>query len=315
MGSTMAILHLHRRGLFLLERARVHLDEGRVVYSAAEGEEGRILRSWNVPSLNTSALLLGQGTSLTQPAARRLQEDGVSVAFVGSDGTPFLMASQDYRPGDRLQTWIARWPSLAWRLRASKCIQAHRRRAVLACWEAYRKEGVGRFRADPRDACEEFEERTEKAISIVQLMGIEGAFIKTLYKVAARATDATWANRAPGESSDRANRFLDHGNYLAYGLASAVLWAYGIPTSLPVTHGATRAGGLVFDIADAVKDAVVLPTAFQCAADPDCTDQGFRDRVTERLHGATCLDGNGTLGHLFRIVDELLAIPAESPPL
>lgn len=308
----MTILHLHRRGLFLLERARVHLDEGRVVYSAAaDGDEGRALRSWNVPSLNTSALLLGQGTSLTQPAVRRLQEDGVSVAFVGSNGTPFLMASQDYRPGDRLQAWIARWPSVEWRLRASKRLQAHRRRAVLACWGAYRKEEAGRFRADPRDDCEEFEERSEKATCVVQLMGVEGAFMKSLYKRAARAVGTTWVSRASGEGTDRANRFLDHGNYLAYGLASAVLWAYGIPTSLPVTHGATRAGGLVFDIPDAVKDAIVLPTAFQCTADPDCTDQEFRDRVTERLHGATCLDGNGTLGHLFRVVDDMLAIPAE----
>src|SRR3954468_6676314 len=65
---------------------------GRVVYSAGDGEQAGVLRSWNIPSLNTSALLRGQGTSLTQPAARRLQVDGVSVAFVGSNGTPLLMA-------------------------------------------------------------------------------------------------------------------------------------------------------------------------------------------------------------------------------
>ncbi|MFD1682348.1 subtype I-F CRISPR-associated endonuclease Cas1, partial [Pseudomonas rhodesiae] len=59
---------------------------------------------------------------------------------------------------------------------------------------------------------------------------------------------------------------LSTGNYLAYGLAASSLWLLGIPHSLPVVHGRTRRGGLVFDLADVVKDACVMPTAFRSAA-------------------------------------------------
>jgi CRISPR-associated protein Cas1 len=52
---------------------------------------------------------------------------------------------------------------------------------------------------------------------------------------------------------------LNHGNYLAYGLAATTLWVLGISHSFAVMHGKTRRGALVFDVADLIKDAVVLP--------------------------------------------------------
>ena len=40
-------------------------------------------------------------------------------------------------------------------------------------------------------------------------------------------------------------------------------------------HGKTRRGALVFDIADIIKDAIVLPLAFICAQD-NTSEQEFR---------------------------------------
>ena len=60
-------------------------------------------------------------------------------------------------------------------------------------------------------------------------------------------------------------RFLNHGNYLAYGLAATTLWVLGIPHGFAVMHGKTRRGALVFDVADLIKDSVILPWAFICA--------------------------------------------------
>jgi hypothetical protein len=57
----------------------------------------------------------------------------------------------------------------------------------------------------------------------------------------------------------------DHGNYLAYGLGATATWVLGLPHGLAVLHGKTRRGGLVFDVADLVKDALVLPQAFLSA--------------------------------------------------
>jgi len=86
-----------------------------------------------------------------------------------------------------------------------------------------------------------------------------------------------------------ANQFLDHGNYLAYGLGATATWVLGLPHGLAVLHGKTRRGALVFDVADLVKDAVVLPQAFISAAQGD-DDSEFRRQCIDRLRKAAALD-------------------------
>jgi CRISPR-associated protein Cas1 len=71
---------------------------------------------------------------------------------------------------------------------------------------------------------------------------------------------------------DTINAMLDHGNYIAYGYAAVALHGMGISFALPLLHGKTRRGGLVFDVADAVKDAIVMPLAFEAGS------QGIKDR-------------------------------------
>ena len=54
-------------------------------------------------------------------------------------------------------------------------------------------------------------------------------------------------------------------------------------------HGKTRRGGLVFDVADLVKDAVILPQAFLSALNGD-DEQAFRRACIENLTRAEALD-------------------------
>ncbi|MFQ2544243.1 type I-F CRISPR-associated endonuclease Cas1f [Aeromonas caviae] len=93
----------------------------------------------------------------------------------------------------------------------------------------------------------------------------------------------------PGRFSgiDMANRFLDHGNYLAYGIAATACWVIGLPHGLSVLHGKTRRGGLVFDVADLIKDALILPQAFIAAMAGE-EEQAFRQRIISSFnqHGA-----------------------------
>ena len=63
----------------------------------------------------------------------------------------------------------------------------------------------------------------------------------------------------------------------------------GLPPALAVLHGKTRRGGLVFDAADLVKDAIVLPQAFISAARGD-TEQEFRQACIEQLTRKEALD-------------------------
>ena len=63
----------------------------------------------------------------------------------------------------------------------------------------------------------------------------------------------------------------------------------GLPHGLAVLHGKTRRGGLVFDIADLVKDALILPQAFLSAMRGD-DEQAFREACISSLVRAEALD-------------------------
>ena len=95
--------------------------------------------------------------------------------------------------------------------------------------------------------------------------------------------------RIDASGGDPANRFLDHGNYLAYGLGATATWVLGLPHGLAILHGKTRRGGLVFDVADLVKDAHILPQAFLSAMRGD-GEQEFRRACIEVLTRSEALD-------------------------
>lgn len=122
------------------------------------------------------------------------------------------------------------------------------------------------------------------------LLTEEARLTKRLFKLAAEATQyGDFVRAKRGGGSDPANRFLDHGNYLAYGLAATATWVLGLPHGLAVLHGKTRRGGLVFDVADLVKDGLILPQAFISAIRGD-DEQAFRQACIENLTRSEALD-------------------------
>jgi len=63
------ILHSKRANLYYLEYCRVLVNGGRVEYVTDAGKRSLY---WNIPIANTTTLLLGTGTSITQAAMREL---------------------------------------------------------------------------------------------------------------------------------------------------------------------------------------------------------------------------------------------------
>ncbi len=70
---------------------------------------------------------------------------------------------------------------------------------------------------------------------------------------------------------------------------SNAVWVIGLPHGMAVMHGKTRRGGLVFDVADIIKDAVVLPQAFIAAMAGE-DEQEFRQRCISHFQQADALD-------------------------
>ena len=297
------IQHSKRANLYYLEHCRVLVNGGRVEYVT---DQGKRQLYWNIPIANTTSVLLGTGTSITQAAMRELAKAGVLVGFCGGGGTPLFSANEvdveiawfapqsEYRPTEYLQAWVRFWFDDAARLHAAKAMQTARLERIGHFWT--------RGGALPREAGFEVDggelarlltasrEAIAQAPDTMNLLTEEARLTKQLFRLVAQATkygDFTRAKR--GSGSDPANRFLDHGNYLAYGLGATATWVLGLPHGLAVLHGKTRRGGLVFDVADLVKDALILPQAFISAMRGD-EEQQFRQACIEHLTRGEALD-------------------------
>ncbi|MDQ6969172.1 MAG: type I-F CRISPR-associated endonuclease Cas1f, partial [Mariprofundus sp.] len=123
-----AILHSKRANIFYLEKCRVMQKDGRVLYLT---EEKKDKQYWNIPIANTTCLLLGTGTSITQAAMRMLASAGVLVGFSGGGATPLIAANEiewlspqsEYRPTEYVQGWMSWWFDDEQRLKVAKQFQ------------------------------------------------------------------------------------------------------------------------------------------------------------------------------------------------
>lgn len=86
-----SILHSKRANIYLLEHCRVMQKDGRVLYLT---EKSKTESYFNIPICNTTVILLGDGTSITQAAARMLAQAGVLFGFCGGGGTPAIRWKQ-----------------------------------------------------------------------------------------------------------------------------------------------------------------------------------------------------------------------------
>ncbi|SMC17815.1 CRISP-associated protein Cas1 [Andreprevotia lacus DSM 23236] len=296
------ILHSKRANLYYLEHCRLLVNGGRVEYVTEQGSESLY---WNIPIANTTSILLGTGTSITQAAMRELAKAGVLVGFCGGGGSPlfattevepavsWLTSQSEYRPTEYLQQWVSFWFDDQQRLNAAIRFQHIRIATIRKRWLDARMRRDQAFEVNAQQLeqiLDQFASRLGQCGNSNDVLALEASMTKALYKLVAHTVGFGDFTRAKnGSGIDQANRFLDHGNYLAYGLAATACWVLGLPHGLAVLHGKTRRGGLVFDVADLIKDAVVLPYAFIAAMAGD-EEQDYRNRVINALQKADALD-------------------------
>jgi len=291
-----AILHSKRANIYYLEKCRVMVKGGRVLYLTEERVEKQY---WNIPIANTTVVLLGTGTSITQAAMKMLASAGVLVGFSGGGGTPLIAANEvewllpqsEYRPTEYVQGWMSFWFDEEKRLKVAKRFQQLRIEYLQTIWSNDRDlncEGFYGNDAETEQALSNFLAKIEQSTRVNDLLLTEAQLTKTLYKIAATRTKQKDFVRDFVRVDD-ANVFLNHGNYLAYGLAATTLWVLGIPHGFAVMHGKTRRGALVFDVADLIKDTLILPWAFICAKE-QATEQEFRQQCLQNFAKHKALD-------------------------
>lgn len=300
MRQTFETVMLSKRAcVYYLEKARVFQRDENVVYSQV-GKSGALEFIFNIPDVNTSLLLLGKGCSITDAAARMLGTSNVMIGFCGTGGTPlhvasdfvFLSSQSEYRPTEYMQKWARNWFDNQARLECAKELLRMRVGLVQTKWIANqflleRQIGLN------QQTIASFSDEIESARSHEQLLLAEARWSKSLYSVLAKGCKLEFSRQEgqglSSSKSERVNSFLDHGNYLAYGLAAVTLHGLGISFAFALLHGKTRRGGAVFDIADLIKDSLVMPYCFE-AGQAKLRDQEFRQGMIERLHLNQCLD-------------------------
>lgn len=221
------ILHSKRANLYYLEHCKVVVNGGRVEYVT---ERDNASLYWNIPIANTTCLLLGSGTSVTQAAMRELAKAGVMVGFCGGGGTPlfsvkesevacsFFSPQSEYRATKYLQQWCHFWFDDTRRLAAAKQLPLTRLKFILThlpqyCWS------VDKITTRLNDLITAFSSQFEAAKDSQALLAAEGRFSQQLYRLANQLTlqdnkfKRTHGTR--GVILDPDNQFLDHGNYLA----------------------------------------------------------------------------------------------------
>ena len=130
-SNLKVILHSKRANLYYLEKCRVMQKDGRVLYLTEGKKENQY---WNIPIANTTVILLGTGTSITQAAMRMLVSAGVMVGFCGAGATPlfagteveWLSPQSEYRPTEYVQGWLSFWFDEEKRLSVAKDFQKKR---------------------------------------------------------------------------------------------------------------------------------------------------------------------------------------------
>ena len=290
------ILHSKRANIYYLSKCRVMQKDGRILY-LTEGKRQNLY--WNVPIANTTVILLGTGTSITQAAVRLLASAGVMIGFCGGGATPlfagaeieWLSPQSEYRPTEYVQGWLSFWFQEEKRLLVAKDFQESRCDFIESVWKHDRElQRYGFFADDDdvADALQTFRNGIKQAGNVTSLLVSEAKFTKAIYRYAAEHTEQSGFVRQH-DADDKANSFLNHGNYLAYGLGAVTLWVLGIPHGFAVMHGKTRRGALVFDVADLIKDAIVLPWAFISAMDEQ-DEQAFRQLCIQKFTEHHVLD-------------------------
>lgn len=233
----------------------LYLTDAKIVQDATgvvalSEENGKAVRT-SIPVASIAALLLGHGTSITQPALVTISKHGACIEWVGAD------ASRTHGWSYSL-TSSARWAEA----QAMLWADPSERRAVAV--EMYRQ------RFGPASATDDR--------SISQLRGLEGQRMKALYRTLSEQHGIAFKRSYKQEdffASDPVNQALSSANAALYGVAMAAVVALGCHPALGFIH-AGNISSFVFDIADLYKADVSIPAAFEAASQPNPSRAALR---------------------------------------
>ena len=248
-----------RMTFLYLEQCQLNREDGAILIRDARGTSA-------VPAAGISVLLLGPGTNVTHRAMELIGDTGVSIVWVGEHGVRYYAGGRPLTHRSRLL------------LRQAELVSNQRKHLAVA-----RKMYEMRFPGED-----------VSAMTMQQLRGKEGSRVRKIYRQAAERWNIPWNGREfdPDnyQGGSKVNQALSAGNACLYGLALAVIAALGCSPGLGFVH-VGHESSFAYDIADLYKAELVIPLAFETAAqDPEDIGSLMRRRVRDAMAAGKLLE-------------------------
>lgn len=235
--ETARVPHADRHGLLWLERGELCVIDGCLHFLV--GKESLSPYVDQIPHQSVSMILLGPGSTVTHDALRLLARHGTLLAAVGADGVrcytaPPLLPDQS----DIARRQAELWGNPRRRISVARRMYALRLGEVLPHRE------------------------------IETLRGIEGARVKTLYRLTAERYGVPWNgrhyDRANADATDVPNQAINHAATAVQAAAAIAVQALAAIPQLGFIHE-DSGQSFVLDIADLYRDSITLSVAFAAA--------------------------------------------------
>lgn len=248
-----------RMTFLYLEHCKLNREDSAIV---VHDERGSVF----VPAAAISILLLGPGTDITHRAMELIGDMGVTTIWVGENGVRYYAGG---RPLTHRASLLIRQAELVTNQRSHL--------EVVRAMYAMR-----------------FPNENVSGLTMQQLRGREGARVRNAYQSAAKKYGIEWNGRDYDpehfESGTPVNQALTAGNVCLYGLAHAVIFALGCSPGLGFVH-VGHENSFVYDIADLYKAEIVIPLAFEVAAEePEDLPSEMRRRTRDAMFKANLLE-------------------------
>lgn len=251
--ETARVPHADRHGLLWLERGELCVVNGCLHFMRGKGS--LTPAADQIPHQTVSMILLGPGSSVTHDALRLLARHGTLLAAVGQDGVrtytapPLLPDRSDVA---RRQAEL--WGSERRRISVARHMYALRLGEVLP----------------HRD--------------LDTLRGIEGARVKTMYRLTAEKYGIEWRgrryDRQHPDATDLPNQAINHAATAVQGAATIAVQSLAAIPQLGFIHE-DSGQAFVLDIADLYRDSVTLSIAFSAVKKSETSDESI-DRLVRR---------------------------------
>jgi len=261
--QTARVPHADRHGLLWLDRGRLAVEDGTLVFTTA-GHDALEAGAYDIPLQQVSNVLLGPGSVVSHDALRILARQQTGLLAVGASGVRLYAASMSFGPdrAARARRHAELWADEDRRIDTARAMYALRLGGSLPSYQ--------------RD--------------IDSLRGIEGARMKQTYQNLAQQYGVAWHgrryDRADPESATAINKAINHAATAVYAAARIAVAVTGTVPQLGFIHESSG-HAFALDIADLQRSTVTLPIAFRAVKKKQERPGYDIERTTRRLAGQT----------------------------